>query len=226
MQFFSKFYKKCKETRKNKQNKKMEQKLPELEYKYNALEPFIDENTMRIHHSKHHQAYVDKLNKALERYPKLRERSVERLIFSLNRVPKDARTAVRNNGGGHLNHSFFWQLLKENVKLNGEIKKAIEKRFGSFEEFKKQFTDAALGLFGSGWAWLVMDNDQLQIITTNNQDNPLTKGKIPVLTLDLWEHAYYLKYQNKRAEYVEAFFQVINWDKVNENYKKSFSYKL
>ena len=208
------------------ETKKMEHKLPELEYEYNALEPFIDETTMRIHYGKHHQAYIDKLNKALEKYPKLKERTVERLIFSLNRVPKDIRTAVRNNSGGHLNHSFFWKLLKKNIRLRGEIKQAIEKKFGSFENFKKQFSSAALGLFGSGWAWLVLDNDKLEIMTTSNQDNPLTKGKVPILAIDLWEHAYYLKYQNRRAEYIEAFFHVINWNKINENFKSAFNYRL
>ncbi len=192
--------------------------LPKLEYKYDALEPYIDAKTMEIHHTKHHQTYVDKLNAALEKYPDLQKKSVEELVKGLNSVPEEIRTAVRNHGGGHLNHSFWWPLLKKDVKISGEIAKAIDQKFSSFDKFKEQFSNAAIGLFGSGWAWLVFSNGQLEIATTPNQDNPLTQGKIPVLGIDVWEHAYYLKYQNKRADYISAFFNVINWKRVNENF--------
>ena len=193
-------------------------KIKDLPYEYNALEPFIDETTMRIHHDKHHQAYLDKLNAALENYPELKNKTAEELLENLEDVPEKIRTAVRNNGGGYVNHAFFWTILKKNISIKGEIKKAIEKKFESFEKFKEEFSNKAMSLFGSGWTWLVLHNQELEIINTSNQDSPLSDGKIPILTLDLWEHAYYLKYQNKRADYVPAFFNVINWEKVNENY--------
>ena len=193
-------------------------KLPNLGYSYDALEPYIDEQTMKIHHTKHHQTYVDKLNIAIKGNSYLENKSVEALIRDLDEVPEAIRSAIRNHGGGHLNHSFFWQLLKTNIPLSEDFSKVIIENFGSFEIFKEEFTKAALSLFGSGWCWLVINENKLEIMTTQNQDNPLSQGKVPILGLDLWEHGYYLKYQNKRNEYVEAFFNVINWDKVEENY--------
>lgn len=193
-------------------------KLTDLPYEYDALEPYIDKETMKIHHTKHHQAYIDKLNKALEGHEELKKKSAEELIRNLDSIPNDIRTAVRNNGGGHINHSFFWSILKKNVKISGKIEKAINERFESFDKFKEAFSNAATGLFGSGWAWLILDNGKLQIMSTPNQDSPLIIGKIPILGIDVWEHAYYLKYQNRRPEYVSAFFNAINWDKVNEIY--------
>ena len=195
--------------------------LPELGYNYDALEPFIDTRTMEIHHKKHHQAYIDKLNKALEKYPKLQNRPVEELIRNLSMIPEDIRTAVQNHGGGHANHSFFWKILKKDVEPSGEILKAINKKFKGIDNFKEQFKDAATTLFGSGWAWLVWNGKELEIVKTPNQDNPINQGKIPVLGLDVWEHAYYLKYQNRRPEYVDAFFNVINWKHVNDNFLKA-----
>ena len=199
----------------------MAHELSKLPYSYDSLEPFIDSKTMEIHHDKHHKTYVDKLNAALEKHPELQKKKVEELLMDLNKVPEDIRTQVRNQGGGVFNHNFFWQILKKNTKPKAEIEKAIIKKFGSFEEFKKQFTDKATTLFGSGWTWLVMNNKkELEIIQTSNQDSPISQNKIPLITIDVWEHAYYLKYQNRRAEYIEAFFSIINWDKVNELYKK------
>lgn len=194
-------------------------KLEPLPYDYDALEPYIDEQTMRIHHTKHHQTYIDKLNAALEGQDALKDEKPEDLLKNLNAIPETIRTAVRNHGGGHVNHSFFWPLLKKDVKFEGKVKDAIYTKFGDFNGFKKAFSDAAAMLFGSGWAWLVLDNDDLQIITTPNQDSPLIQGKTPLLGLDVWEHAYYLKYQNRRPEYIEAFFNVINWHKVDEHFR-------
>jgi len=196
----------------------MKHVLPQLIYKYNALEPYIDSKTMEIHYTKHHQAYIDKLNAALEKYPQLQKKSVEDLIKDLNAIPEDIRTAVRNHGGGHANHSLFWELLKKGVKLEGEIAKSIDKEFGSFDDFKKKFSDVALGRFGSGWAWLVINKGKLEVYSTANQDSPLMEGKIPILGLDVWEHAYYLRYMNKRADYVNAFWNVVNWEKANKLY--------
>ena len=202
---------------------KMTSKLPELEYSYDALEPYIDAKTMEIHHSKHHKAYVDKLNAALEGKEELQERDIDDILKDLNSVPEEIRTAVVNNGGGHSNHRFFWKLLKKDVSFEGEVAEAIKQKYGSFEEFKKKFSETAIGRFGSGWAWLVLNNGELEIINTVNQDSPFSDGKVPLLTLDVWEHAYYLKYQNRRPDYVEAFFNVTNWEKVNENFKNSQS---
>jgi Fe-Mn family superoxide dismutase len=196
-------------------------KLDPLPYGYDALEPYIDEKTMRIHHTKHHQTYIDKLNAALEGQKPLQDEQPEELLKNLNTIPETIRTAVRNHGGGHVNHSFFWPLLKKDVKLEGKVKDAINTKFGDFDSFKKAFSDAAALLFGSGWTWLVLDKNDLQIITTPNQDSPLIQDKTPLLGLDVWEHAYYLKYQNRRPEYIEAFFNVINWNKVDEHYKKA-----
>jgi Fe-Mn family superoxide dismutase len=195
--------------------------LPKLEYSYDALEPYIDAQTMEIHHSKHHQAYVNNVNAALEKYSDWHNKPIENVISDLKNVPEDIRTAVRNNGGGHANHTFFWSILKKDVSFDGEIAEAIKNKFGSFEKFKDHFSKAAATRFGSGWAWLVVNNGELEIMSTANQDSPLTDGKTPVLALDVWEHAYYLKYQNRRPDYIEAFFNVIDWKRVNEYYKQA-----
>ncbi len=201
----------------------MTHELPSLGYEYNALEPHIDEETMKIHHTKHHQAYIDKLNAALEGKEELQEKTAEELIKDLNSIPEEIKTAVRNHAGGHANHTFFWKILKKDVEFSGEIAEAIKEKFESFEKFKKQFSEAALGIFGSGWAWLVINKGELEIVTTPNQDSPLSEGKTPILNLDVWEHCYYLLRKNRRDEYVEAFFNVINWEQVNENYNKTKS---
>lgn len=200
--------------------------LPNLPYGYDALENVIDTKTMEIHHTKHHQAYVDNLNKALEKYPELATKSLEDLIGDLNNIPEDVRTAVRNNGGGHFNHSLFWTLMCAGGKaLSGDLGKKIETQFESFDKFKEQFVTAALGRFGSGWTWLVMDNGQhaspaggLRIESTANQDNPLMENKNVkiLLGLDVWEHAYYLKYQNRRKDYAEGWFGLIDWEEVEK----------
>lgn len=197
--------------------------LPALPYAYDALEPVIDADTMRFHHDKHHATYVANLNKALEAHPELFERSVEFLIAHLNHLPEDIKGAVRNNGGGTYNHTLFWEMMapEGQTAFAGPVADKIKETFGSYEEFKKQFAAAAAGRFGSGWAWLVADGDKLEILSTANQDNPLTEGKRPILCLDVWEHAYYLKYQNRRVDYINEWFRIINWDFVNEQYKKS-----
>lgn len=197
--------------------------LPALPYAYDALEPVIDADTMRFHHDKHHATYVANLNKALEAHPELFERSVEFLIAHLNHLPEDIKGAVRNNGGGTYNHTLFWEMMapEGQTAFAGPVADKIKETFGSYEEFKKQFAAAAAGRFGSGWAWLVADGDKLEILSNANQDNPLTEGKRPLLCLDVWEHAYYLKYQNRRVDYINEWFRIINWDFVNEQYKKS-----
>jgi superoxide dismutase, Fe-Mn family len=195
--------------------------LPTLPYAYDALEPYIDKQTMEIHHTKHHQAYVNNVNAALEKTPQWQNKPVEELIVRLGDVPEEIRAAVRNHGGGHINHSFFWPLLKKDVPFRGDVADAVTAAFGSYDKFMEQFSDKAAKLFGSGWAWLVLDKGKLDIVTTPNQDSPLTSGKTPVLGLDVWEHAYYLKYQNRRPEYIKAFFNVINWEKVNELFRKA-----
>jgi len=195
----------------------MKYKLPELGFAYDALEPFIDAKTMEIHHTKHHQAYVNNLNAALEKHPDFKV-ELEDFLADLTLVPEDIRTAVRNNGGGHFNHTFFWQLLKVNNGKGpkGALLDAINDTFGSFDKFKEEFSKAAATRFGSGWAWLIVTKDnKLKVTSTPNQDTPLAEGR-PLLGLDVWEHAYYLNYQNRRADYVSAFFQVVNWDKVEE----------
>jgi Fe-Mn family superoxide dismutase len=197
----------------------MSHNLPELSYGYDALEPYFDKETMEIHHTKHHQTYVDKLNAALEGHGDLQSKGVEDLLRDLETVPESIRTAVTNHGGGHFNHSFFWPMLRKETTFGGDVAQAITSGFGSFDDFKAKFSNAAALLFGSGWTWLVWSNNELQIVTTPNQDNPLSRGKTPILGLDVWEHAYYLKYQNRRPEYIDAFFNVINWDKVNEYFK-------
>lgn len=198
-------------------------KLPALNYAYDALEPHIDKRTMEIHHTKHHQAYVDNLNKALERHDRYQEKDIRELIAELNSLPDEIKTAVRNNGGGHLNHTMFWDLMSPNGGGNptGELAKRMEEDFGGFEEFKKEFKKAALGRFGSGWAWLLKKEDgRLEIVSTPNQDNPVSEGKNPLLGIDVWEHAYYLNYQNRRGDYIDAWFNVVDWKKVEENYSK------
>jgi Fe-Mn family superoxide dismutase len=197
----------------------MNHRLPDLPYSYDSLEPFFDSKTMEIHHTKHHQTYVDKLNGALQNHNAFSELSLDQLVSNLSEVPEQIRTAVRNHGGGHANHSFFWPILKKDVPAAGPVVDAIVQQFGSFDNFKQQFSNSAALLFGSGWTWLVPDEGGLAIITTPNQDSPLSLGKKPILGLDVWEHAYYLKYQNRRPEYIEAFFNVINWNKVNEYYE-------
>jgi Fe-Mn family superoxide dismutase len=196
--------------------------LPPLPCPFDALEPFIDAHTMEIHHDKHHAAYVTNLNKAVADFPAVAKMPVADLLKDLNAVPEKIRTAVRNHGGGHFNHSLFWQMLKKDGgEPSGNLAKAIDTAFGSFSAFKENFSKAAAGQFGSGWAWLVMDaGKKLSIEPTANQDSPISAGKQPLLGIDVWEHAYYLKYQNRRPEYVAAFFHVINWDFVAERYEK------
>ena len=196
----------------------MKYTLPKLEYAYEVLEPYLDSQTMEIHHTKHHQAYIDNLNKALESHEDLQEKSAEELLKNLEAVPEEIRIAVKNNAGGHLNHSFFWTILKKDITPSGEILEAIEKDFQSLDEFKKQFKQAAITQFGSGWAWLVFNptSNKLEITKTRDHESPITENKIPLLVIDVWEHAYYLKYQNKRPDYAEAFMSIINWTKVNE----------
>ena len=197
--------------------------LPELPYAYDALEPHIDKETMNIHHTKHHNTYVTKLNEALEGHDDLASKSIEDILANLDAVPENIRTAVRNNGGGHANHALFWTLLSPNGGGNpeGELADKINEAFGSFEKFKEEFANAGVGRFGSGWAWLVVNNGNLEITSTPNQDTPISEGKTPILGLDVWEHAYYLKYQNKRPDYISAFWNVVNWDKVSELYNKA-----
>jgi len=195
--------------------------LPSLPYAYDALEPTIDKETMNIHHTKHHNTYVTNLNAALEGHEDLQQKSIEDLIKNLDEVPQEIRAAVRNNGGGHANHSLFWTILSPNGggEPTGELADKIKDAFGSFDEFKSQFEKAAATRFGSGWAWLVVNNGNLEITSTPNQDNPVSEGKTPILGLDVWEHAYYLKYQNKRPEYASNFWNVVNWDQVDKNYQ-------
>ena len=199
----------------------MAHELPPLPYAYNALEPYIDEQTMQIHHDRHHATYVNNLNAALEGHADLQSKPLNELLASLDSVPENIRTAVRNNGGGHANHTLFWEIMSPNGggQPTGALADAINSTFGSFENFKTEFTKAATGRFGSGWAWLVMNNGKLAITSTPNQDNPIMEGKTPILGLDVWEHAYYLKYQNKRPDYIAAFWNVVNWAEVNKRYE-------
>ncbi len=200
----------------------MAHEVPPLPYDYKALEPHIDEQTMHLHHDKHHQAYVNNLNGALEKHPDLGSKSVEDLLRNINAVPEDVRTVVRNNGGGHSNHSMFWAIMKPSGggEPNGPIADQIKKDFGSFEDFKKQFNDAAAKQFGSGWGWLIWDG-KLKIMTTANQDSPFMQGHFPILGNDVWEHAYYLKYQNRRPEYLAAWWNTVNWDEVNKRFEQA-----
>jgi len=200
----------------------MAHQLPELPYPTNALEPHIDAQTMEIHHGRHHNTYVTNLNNALEGHADLQSKSVEDLISDLNSVPESIRTAVRNNGGGHANHSLFWQILSPNGggKPSGALASAIDSELGGFDKFKEEFTKAATTRFGSGWAWLSVDkNKKLVVHSTANQDSPLMEGLTPILGLDVWEHAYYLKYQNKRPDYIAAFWNIVNWPEVEKRYE-------
>ena len=198
----------------------MKFELPKLSYAYDALEPHIDARTMEIHHTKHHQAYTDNLNKALEGVDK--DLSIEEIIKDFSQFPEDKQTAIRNNGGGFYNHNIFWEIMSPEGggEPTGELKEAIDKDFGSYEKFKEAFTEAAKTRFGSGWAWLVVDGGKLEVVSTPNQDSPLTDGKEVILGLDVWEHAYYLNYQNKRPDYIEAFYNVINWEEANKRYNE------
>jgi Fe-Mn family superoxide dismutase len=197
--------------------------VPDLPYDYDALEPHVDEATMRVHHDKHHQAYVDKANAALEG-TEWADKPVEEVLRNLDALPSDKQGPVRNNGGGHYNHSLFWQWMSPNGggEPSGELADAINAKFGSFEDFKTQFKEAGVARFGSGWAWLVTDGSGgVDITTTANQDNPISEGKTPLLGVDVWEHAYYLKYQNKRPDYIEAWFNTVDWNKVAEGFSAS-----
>ncbi len=201
----------------------MAYELPPLPYPYDALEPYIDEQTMHLHHEKHHQTYVTNLNSALEKHPEADKGNVDEILAAIDEVPQDIRTAVRNNGGGHSNHSIFWQIMSPDGggEPSGDLEEAIRWSFGSFEGFKEHFGAAAApgALFGSGWCWLIVNPDRsLSIETTANQDSPYMQEKTPILGLDCWEHAYYLKYQNRRPEYIEAFWNVVNWDEVAHSY--------
>jgi Fe-Mn family superoxide dismutase len=198
--------------------------VPPLPYDYNALEPYIDTQTMQLHHDKHHAAYVNNLNAALQNAPQFASLSIEGLIQRLNEVPDNIRTAVRNNGGGHLNHSMFWQIMTPNGggQPGGELANAINSTFGSFDQFKAAFNDAGVKRFGSGWAWLVLNpNGSLQVTSTANQDSPLTDGSFPIMGNDVWEHAYYLKYQNRRPEYLSAWWNVVNWNEIEKRYQQA-----
>ncbi|MFD2657562.1 superoxide dismutase [Gracilibacillus thailandensis] len=199
--------------------------LPELGYAFDALEPHIDQKTMEIHHGKHHQTYVTKLNAALEGQDALANKSLEELLSDLDSVPENIRTAVRNNGGGHFNHTLFWEVIAPGSKADkpeGELATAIDEAFGSFDQFKEQFSNAAATRFGSGWAWLVVNADgKLEVTSTPNQDNPISEGKTAILGIDVWEHAYYLNYQNRRPDYIANFYNVINWDVVAEKFQSA-----
>ncbi|TWU45703.1 Superoxide dismutase [Mn] [Novipirellula aureliae] len=191
--------------------------LPPLPYAYDALNPVIDTETMTIHHTKHHQGYVNKLNAAVESDPTLSKMTLDQLLSNLDQLPESARTSVRNNGGGHANHSLFWTIMKPSAdesKPSGALAEAIDSAFGSFDNFKTAFSTAGATQFGSGWAWLAKDGEGLKVLSTPNQDSPLSMGMTPLLGLDVWEHAYYLKYQNRRTEYIEAFWKLVNWDQV------------
>jgi Fe-Mn family superoxide dismutase len=196
----------------------MAHSLPPLPYPSDALEPHIDKQTMEIHHGKHHNAYVTNLNAALEKHPELQSKSVEDLIRGISGVPEDIRTAVRNNGGGHVNHTMFWQIMGPNAggQPTGPIAEAINAAFGGFDKFKEEFKKAAVGRFGSGWAWVVDNGGKIAIESSPNQDNPMMDGKKPVFGIDVWEHAYYLKYQNRRPDYIDAWWNVVNWNEINK----------
>jgi Fe-Mn family superoxide dismutase len=196
--------------------------LPPLPYDFAALEPHIDAQTMQIHHDKHHAAYVNNLNAALEKHPDLQSKSVDDLLRDINKVPEDIRTAVRNNGGGHMNHTMFWQIMgpKAGGSPSGALGDAIKASFGSFDTFKEQFAKAGVGRFGSGWAWLITSGGKLSIESTANQDNPIMEGKKAILGLDVWEHAYYLKYQNRRPDYIAAWWNTVNWPAVSSRMGK------
>lgn len=196
--------------------------LPALPYSYSSLEPHVDAQTMEIHHTKHHQAYVDKVNTALAG-TEFEDQPIETVLFNIEMLSADKQVVVQNNGGGHANHSLFWSTIgpKAGGKPSGDLAKAIDDTFGSFDAFKEKFAAAAVGQFGSGWAWLVLHGDKLEVISTANQDSPHMEGKLPILGLDVWEHAYYLNYQNRRPDYVEAFWNIVNWKKVEELHKEA-----
>ena len=198
----------------------MPYELKPLPFAFDALEPYLDARTMEIHHDKHHKTYVDKLNAAVEKHPELFAKSPEELLKDLNAVPEDIRNAVRNMAGGVVNHDFYWSVMGKGVKPAGKVIDAIDKQWGSFDAFKKAFGDAAAGVFGSGWAWLVSDKGKLEIMTTPNQDSPLSVGKTPLLVIDVWEHAYYLRYLNRRADFIAEFFNAVNWNKVDGLFSK------
>ncbi len=201
----------------------MAYKLPDLPYDYDALEPHIDERTMKIHHTKHHQGYTNKVNAALEGHS-FAELPIEEVLKRINEIPEDKRQAVINNGGGYANHNLFWEILSPDGggKPSGKLAEAIDKTFGGFDKFKETFSTASAGQFGSGWGWLCVDGSgNLKVVSTPNQDSPYMNGLTPILGLDVWEHAYYLNYQNRRPDYIEAFWNVVNWDKVAENYKNA-----
>lgn len=197
--------------------------LPELPYAYDALEPYISKQIQQLHHDKHHQAYVDNLNKAVEKYPEWKEEDIEYIIKNYASAPDDIKGALRNHGGGHYNHSMFWQMMSpdKDQKPSGNLLDSIERDLGGYDSFKKQFGESATKIFGSGWQWLVLDKGKLALISTPNQDSPLTQGKIPILGLDVWEHAYYLQYMNKRADYIDAWWRVANWEEAERRFDES-----
>ncbi|ADV33435.1 manganese superoxide dismutase [Candidatus Blochmanniella vafra str. BVAF] len=203
-------------------------KLPDLSYSYDSLEPFFDAKTMEIHYSKHHQAYINNANSALKNLPKFSNLTIENLIKQLDFLPQEKKDILRNNGGGHFNHSLFWKSLKLGTELKGSLKKAIENTFIDYNNFKKEFEQVSMSRFGSGWTWLIIHNNNLKIVSTPNQDNPLMENKLshtygfPIFGLDLWEHSYYLKYQNRRLDYVKAFWNIINWDEASRRFDESF----
>ena len=197
--------------------------LPELAYSYDALEPYIDQETMKLHHDKHHAAYIKNLNDAIEKHPELSSKTAEELLLDLNIIPEDIRMTVRNNGGGHVNHSIFWQIMGPNAggEPSGELAEKIKKYFGSFTDFQNKFEEAGLKRFGSGWVWLVKDKEgKLDVVSTQNQDNPMSDGLFPVLGNDVWEHAYYLKYKNMRADYLKEWWNVVNWQEVENRFER------
>lgn len=197
--------------------------MPQLPYAYDELEPYLDAKTMEIHHGKHHATYVANLNKALENYPQFQNATVEELICHLNDLPKEIRTAVRNHGGGHYSHSLYWSIMSPTGggKPRGDIAKGIDKHFGNFAQMKEELTKAAISRFGSGWGWLVVDGDKLEVTSTPNQDTPFMEKKTPILVVDVWEHAYYLQYQNKRPDFVSSWWNVIDWEEVNRRYNEA-----
>lgn len=197
--------------------------LPALPYGYDALEPFISSNIQHLHHDKHHQGYVDNLNKAVQKYPEWESKSIEEIIKDYAKAPEDIKTVLRNHGGGHYNHSMFWLMMsqKKDQMPEGNLVDKINEQFGNYDAFKKQFSEGAVKVFGSGWQWLVMDNGRLALMSTPNQDSPLTQGKIPLLGLDVWEHAYYLQYYNKRPDYVDAWWHVVNWEEVEKRFQEA-----